>query len=211
MKSLALRLYQEFNPGSPLRSPRPKYLVKPDQNNYGLRWFDKKRYQDILDLIAIDGQEVLFKFMFPKTRSTIRYFRDVFNTQDTHHLDRFYVFAICNQKDEVIGWIQYMVDGYRTKLKKIANLSGKPLILEVSYAKFFNPENKHVAVNGLKNSIDIIKKIDHNDSGEIYLSGYTDPANPASESVLKANGFEKLSQQMLYINEVSNIWIKKIN
>ncbi|MFA5894518.1 MAG: hypothetical protein WC851_01965 [Candidatus Shapirobacteria bacterium] len=211
MKSLALRLYQEFNPDSPLRSPRPKYLVKPDQNNYGLRWFDRRRYQDILDLVAIDGQEILFKFMFPKTRSTIRYFRDVFNTKDNHHLDRFYVFAICNSSDEVIGWIQYMIDDYKTKLKKIAGIKGLPLILEVSYAKLFDPKYNHVAVNGLKNSIDIIKKIDHNNSRPIYLTGYTDPANPASENVLKTNGFEKLKEQMMYINEVSNIWIKKIN
>lgn len=211
MKPLATRLYQEFNPDSPIRSPRPKYLVKPSKNNYGLRWFDKSRYQDILDLIAIDRQEILFRFMFPKTRSTIRYFRDVFNTVNNHHLDRFYVFAITNQSSEVIGWIQYMIDDYRTRLKKIAGIVGKPLILEVSYAKLFDSKNKHVAVNGLKNSIDIIKKMDQNNSQEIYLSGYTDPANPASEYVLKNNGFNKLKDQMLYINEVSNIWIKKIN
>lgn len=211
MKSLPDRLYQEFNPNSPIRSPKSKYLLKPDKNNYGIRWFDKKRYQDILDLVAIDGQDALYKFMFPKTPSTIRYFRDVFNTKVNHSKDHFYVFAICNQSDNVIGWVQYMIGDYRAKLKKIAEISGKPLILEVSYAKLLDSKNKYVAVNGLKNSIDIIKKLDQNTHKEIYLSGYTDPANPASEYVLKNNGFEKLKEQMMYINEASNIWIKKIN
>jgi len=211
MKPLSVRLFQEFNSGTTLLSPKPKYLYAPDSKNFGLRWFDKKRYQDILDLVAIDGQEILSKFMFPKTPSTIRYFRDVFLTKETYQKDHFYVFAICTEDDRVIGWIQYMVDEYRTKLKKIASIPGKPLILEVSYAKLFDPQHKHVAVNSLKKSIDIIKEIDPQNSGDIYLSGYTDPANPASEYVLKTNGFEKLKDHMLYINELSNIWIKKIN
>lgn len=211
MKSLPIRLYQEFNPGSPIGSPKPKYLVKPDKDNYGLRWFDKQRYKDIINLITIDQQEILFKYMFPKTRSTIRYFRDVFNTEENHSKDHFYVFAITNQTDEIIGWVQFMIDDYRTKLKKILAIKSHPLILEVSYAKLFDEKHHHVAVNGLKQSIQIIKKIAQNDSREIYLSGYTDPANPASENVLKANGFEKLKEKMMYINEVSNIWIKKIN
>ena len=211
MNDLILQLYQKFNPGVPIRSPSPKYIVRPTIESYGLRWFDKKRYQDFHDLVTIDRQELLLQNMFPKTPSRKKYFIDVFDSKDKHSHDHFYVFAICDQTDKVVGWIQYMIDDYRAKLKKIASLPGRPLILEVSYAKLLDPKYPRVVVNSLKNSIDIVKKIDNLESKEIYLSGYTDPTNSASEFVLNANDFEKLSEQMLYINEVTNIWIKKIN
>jgi flagellar motor protein MotB len=103
-----------------------------------------------------------------------------------------------------------MIDDYSGLIKKTTKINLRSLVLEVSYAKLFNKNYKGVAVNGLKQSIDIIKKINNNYSKDIYITGYTDPQNIASEYVLETNGFTKLSQQITYINELSNIWIKKI-
>lgn len=211
MHKIATKLYQEFNPGVPLKSPRAKHLSKPDQENYGIRWFDKKRFKDILSLMTIDMQEILLKTMFPKTKSTKKYYKDVLSAYDYRHENYFYVFAITNPKHDIVGWIQYMVDSYGGKLKKILSIDRRSLIFEVSYAKLFNKNYKGVAVNGLKQSINIIRKMNSYNLKDIYITGYTSPNNIASEYVLKANDFIKINQQITYIDEISNVWIKKIN
>lgn len=211
MQKIATKLYREFNPGIPIKSPKAKHLARANGDNYGIRWFDKKRFSDFLSLITIDTQEILLQTMFPKTPSTKKYYRDVFKSADNYHKDNYYVFAITTPKHNIAGWIQYMVDEYKSILKKEMSFKKNSLILEVSYAKLFKKNYKNVGVSGLKRSIDIIKKMKINHHKNIYITGYTDPLNLASEYVLKTNGFEKLSFQMMYINEVSNIWIKKIN
>lgn len=211
MQKTATELYHEFNPGIPLKSPKAKHLARADKEHYGIRWFDKKRFNDFLSLITIDNQEILLKTMFPKTPSTKKYYRDVFKSADNYHKDNYYVFAITTPKHNIAGWIQYMADEYKNILKKEMNFEKNSLVLEVSYAKLFKKNYKNVGVSGLKRSIEIIKKMKNNKTRNIYITGYTDPNNIASEYVLKNNGFEKLSSQMMYINEVSNIWIKKIN
>jgi hypothetical protein len=207
---LAIRLYQEFNPGLPLRSPRPKYLIPPTAQSFGLRWFDPRRYTDMIDLINIDRQPILTTNMYPKTPSTIRYYRGVFNTQNNYIKDNYYVFAITSHSHQIIGWIQFMLDDYRSHIKKIAHLPHRSLILEVSYAKLFTTTHKYVARIALKQSVDIILKMNNNHSPNIFLTGYTDPQNVASESALMNNDFQKLDQQIHYIDSLSNIWIKKI-
>ena len=210
MHKISTQLYREFNPGQPIKSPKAKYLSRADSQNYGIRWFDKKRFKDILSLITIDTQEILLATMFPKTPSTKKYYKGVLTSADNHHQDNYYVFAITDPKHNIIGWIQYMIDDYRGNLRKVTKIPINSLILEVSYAKLFSKNNRGVAVNGLKQSIDIIKKIDNNKSQHIFITGYTDPNNIASENVLQINGFEKLESQITYVNELSNIWLKKI-
>ena len=39
----AIRIYKEFNPNKPIKSPRTKSIKKADKENYGIRWFNKKR------------------------------------------------------------------------------------------------------------------------------------------------------------------------
>ena len=207
---IASRLYQEFNPGLPLRSPRAKYLVPPTSKTFGLRWFDSRRYSDFIDLINIDRQPILTANMYPKTPSTIRYYKGVFNTQYNYPKDNYYVFAITNHNHKIIGWIQFMLDDYRGHIKKIAQLPHRSLILEVSYAKLITTNHKYVARIALKQSIDIILKMNNNHSPNIFLTGYTDPKNIASESALINNDFQKLDQQIHYVDDLSNILIKKI-
>lgn len=206
----AIEIYHIFNPGQPVRSPKASFIKKPINGEYGLRWFDKRRYQDIVELLSIDQQEILLHTMHPKTPSTTKYILDVFNTQYQHHLDHYYVFAIVNSTHKIVGWVQFMVDEYRSQIKKFANLNRQSRLLEVSYAKIHDQTHQGVAVHGLKYAIDIINKMDNNDSKELYITAYTDPTNTASEKVLQYNNFQKLNHQIIYINEISNIWIKKV-
>ncbi|MBP9818044.1 hypothetical protein KBC75_04870 [Candidatus Shapirobacteria bacterium] len=211
INSIAHKLFQEFNPHTKISSPKAKFIQKANSENYGLRWFDKRRYKDIFSLVTIDKQPILLQFLFPKTPSKLRYYRDVFNSSQKHSQDHFYVFAITDLTNEIIGWVQYTPDVNVSQLRKITKISRGSLVFEVSYAKLFTPNNRYVAVNGLKQSLETIRTIDNHKSKEVYLTGYTDPLNSASEAVLKNNGFIKLSHQIPYENELSNIWLLKIN
>lgn len=207
----AIKLYKEYNPKKPIKSPRSKPIKPTDKNNYGVRWFSKKRFRDILSLVAIDKQELMASKMLPKAPSKMKYYRDVLNSSENHEKYQFYVFALTDFNNEIIGWVQYVPDENTGKLRKIIRLEKKALIFEVSYAKLFSQSLKGVAVNGLKNTLEILRKIDNNDSRDLYITGYTDPKNIASEYVLNSNRFTKLDEQILYENEMSNIWIRKIN
>lgn len=207
----AIKIYQEYNPKRNLKSPKTKVIKKADKHNYAIRWFNPKRFKDILALITIDKQEILFKKMLPKTPSKLSYYRDVLNSSTNHQFDNFYVFAICNYRNDVIGWIQYMPDENLNKLKKIIKIEAKALVLEVSYAKLFSTNLKGVAVNGLKQTMDIVRKLDNNNYKDLYISAYTDSKNIASEYVLNTNRFEKLKSTIIYANEPNNVWIRKLN
>ncbi len=207
----AVKLYKEYNPKIPIKSPRSKPIKPADKENYGVRWFSKKRFRDILSLVAIDKQELMVLKMLPKTPSKMKYYRDVLNSSENHDKYQFYVFALTDFNNEIIGWVQYLLDENTAKLRKIIRLEKKALIFEVSYAKLFSQNLKGVAVNGLKNTMEILRKIDNNDSRDLYITGYTDPKNIASEFVLNSNRFTKLDSQIIYEGEMNNVWIRKIN
>lgn len=211
MISTAIKIYKEFNPKKPLKSPKVKPIKKADKENYGVRWFSKNRFRDILSLVAIDKQDQLAKKMLPKTPSKMKYYRDVLNSSTNHNKYKFYVFALTDFNNEIIGWIQYMLDDNTAKLRKQIWIERKALVFEVSYAKLFSQKLKGVAVNGLKQTMEILRKIDDNVSYDIYITGYTDPKNIASEYVLKTNRFEKLKNKILYDDELNDVWIRKIN
>lgn len=211
MIDIAIKLYRELNPKKPIKSPKVKVIKKADSENYGIRWFSKRRFKDILSLVVIDKQEELARKMLPKSPSKMKYYRDVLNSSENHSKYNFYVFAICNFKNEIIGWVQYMQDDNLPKLRQLIRIERKSLVLEVSYAKLFKSNLKGVAVNGLKQTIDIIRKIDNNVLRDVYITAYTDSYNIASEYVLKTNRFEKLDKQIIYDGELSNVWVRKIN
>ncbi len=104
-----------------------------------------------------------------------------------------------------------MPDENLNKLKKIIKIEAKALVLEVSYAKLFSTNLKGVAVNGLKQTMDIVRKLDNNNYKDLYISAYTDSKNIASEYVLNTNRFEKLKSTIIYANEPNNVWIRKLN
>ena len=207
----AIRIYKEFNPKKPLKSPRTKILKRADHENYGVRWFNKKRFKDILSLVVIDRQAELAKKMLPKNPSKMKYFRDVLNSADNHSKYQYYVFALTDHDNEIIGWVQYLLDENVTKLKQQIRLERGAIVFEVSYAKLFNQNLKGVAVSGLKQTIDILRKIDNNDAKDVYVTAYTDDKNIASEYVLNKNRFTKLEKQIVYDNELNNVWVRKIN
>lgn len=211
MITTAIKLYKEYNPKRPLKSPKVKMLKRGDNENYGVRWFSKNRFKDILSLVTIDGQEQLAKKMLPKTPSNLKYFRDVLNSSENHSKYQFYVFGLTNSNNDIIGWMQYTIDENTPELRKVIRLEKKALVLEVSYAKLFSQKLKGVAVNGLKQTIDILRKIDNNGSRDLYITGYTDPKNIASEYVLNANRFTKIDTQIMYEGELNNVWVRKIN
>lgn len=207
----AIKIYKEFNPKKAIKSPRTRILLPANRDNYGVRWFNKKRFKDILSLVVIDRQEQLARKMLPKTPSKMKYFKDVLTSGETHKENQFYVFALTDIYNEIIGWVQFMLDENVSRLRKIVYIERKALVFEVSYAKLFSQKLKGVAVNGLKNTIDIIRKMDDNDSKDLYITAYTESNNIASEFVLKTNRFEKLNEQISYENELNNVWIRKIN
>lgn len=211
MITTAIKIYKEFNPGKALKSPKVKPIKKADKDNYGVRWFSKRRFRDILSLVAIDKQEELVKKMLPKTPSKMKYYRDVLNSSENHSKYNFYVFALTDHNNEIIGWVQYMLDENVSKLRQIIRIERKALVFEVSYAKLFSQKLKGVAVNGLKQTLEIIRKIDNNDLRDIYITGYTDPKNIASEYVLNTNRFEKMKKKIMYEGELNNVWVRKIN
>lgn len=211
MISTAVKIYKEFNPRKPIKSPRTKIIRKTDDTNYGVRWFNKKRFKDILSLVAIDRQQELAAKMLPKTPSRMKYYRDLLNSSENHAKYQYYVFALTDFNNEIIGWVQYILDENVSKLRKHIYIERKALVFEVSYAKLFNQNLKGVGVNGLKTTMEILRKIDNNDSKDIYITGYTESKNIASEFVLKTNRFEKLESQIVYENELNNAWIRKIN
>jgi hypothetical protein len=207
----AIKLYKEYNPNKPIKNPKAKLLRPADKNNYGVRWFKKTRFKDILSLVAIDRQAILSKKMLPKGESKMKYFRDVLNSSENHDKYQFYVFALTDIKNEVIGWVQYLPDENTGKIRKLVKLEKKAKVFEVAYAKLFSQNLKGVAVNGLKNTMDIIRKIDNNGSYDLYITGYTESRNIASEYVLNSNRFTKLDSQIVYEGELNNVWVKKIN
>lgn len=207
----AIKLYKEFNPKKPIKSPKVKVLRKADKENYGVRFFSKKRFKDILSLLTIDKQNILVKKMIPKSTSKMKYYRDVLNSSENHHLYQYYVFALTDFKNNVIGWVQYFPDENISKLRKIFYIERKALVFEVSYAKLFSKNLKGVAVNGLKTTMEILRKIDNNDLRDLYITGYTESKNIASEYVLNANRFTKLDKQIMYEGEPNNVWVRKIN
>lgn len=211
MISTAIKIYKEFNPKKPIKSPRTKIIKRADNKNYGVRWFNKRRFKDILSLVVIDRQSELAKKMLPKTPSRTKYFRDVLNSSENHAKYQYYVFAITDFNNEIVGWVQYLLDENINKLKQQISVERGAIVFEVSYAKLFNQNLKGVAVNGLKQTIDIIRKIDNNDASDIYITAYTDANNIASEYVLNSNRFTKLEKQIIYENEPSNVWVRKIN
>lgn len=207
----AIKLYREYNPNIVIKSPRSKPLKPADIENFGVRWFNKKRFRDILSLVAIDRQEVMAKKMLPNLPSKMKYYRDVLNCPDSHEKYKFYVFGLTDIKNEMIGWVQYMLDENTGKLRKIIRLEKRALVFEISYAKLFSQNLKGVAVNGLKNTMEILRKMDNNGSRDLYITGYTDPKNIASEFVLGSNRFTKLESKIVYDNELCNVWVKKIS
>ncbi len=211
MIQTAIRIYKELNPKKPLKSPRTKILKKADSENYGVRWFNKKRFKDILSLVVIDRQTELAKKMLPKTPSKMKYFRDVLNSSSNHPKYQYYVFAITDHNNEIVGWVQYLLDEHLSKLRQQIKLERGSLVFEVSYAKLFNQNLKGVAVSGLKQTMDILRKIDNNDAKDIYITAYTEDKNIASEYVLSKNRFTKLEHKIIYDNEFNNVWVKKIN
>lgn len=211
MISTAIKLYKEYNPKKPIKSPRTRIIKKADNENYGVRWFNKKRFKDILSLVAIDKQGELMGNMLPKTPSKMKYYRDVLNSSENHHLYQYYVFAITDFYNDIIGWVQYSIDENTSKLRQQIRIERKAIVFEVSYAKLFNQKYKGVAKNGLKQTIDIIQKIDNNVTRDVYITAYTEDTNIASEYVLSSNRFTKLEKQIIYENELSNVWIRKIN
>lgn len=211
MIATAIKLYKEYNPNKPIKSPRARPLLKANKENYGVRWFNKNRFRDILSLVAIDKQNILTKKMLPKSPSKMKYYRDVLNSSSNHHLYKYYVFGLTDFNNEIIGWVQYVPDENLSKLREIIKIERKALVFEVAYAKLFSQKLKRVGVNGLKQTMEILRKIDNNDSHDLYIIGYTDTKNIASEYVLSTNRFEKLNKQIIYGNELNNIWIKKIN
>jgi hypothetical protein len=162
-------------------------------------------------LVAIDKQDQLAKKMLPKVPSRMKYYRDVLNSAENHNLYQYYVFALTNFNNDVIGWVQYVIDENLAKLRRLIYIERKALVFEVSYAKLFSQNLKGVAVNGVKNTMDILRKIDNNSLHDIYVTAYTDSNNIASEYVLSKNRFIKLEKQIIYENELSNVWVRKIN
>lgn len=211
MINTAIKLYKELNPGKPIKSPRIKPLRPADKNNYGVRWFSKKRFRDILSLVAIDKQEQLAKKMLPLKPSSMKYYRDVLNSSTNHDKYQFYVFALTDSNNEIIGWVQYVLDENVAKLKQQIRIERKAFVFEVSYAKLFNQNLKGVAVNGLKLTMELLIKMDNNVARDIYITGYTESRNIASEYVLNANRFTKLEKQVVYEGELNNVWVRKIN
>lgn len=207
----AIKLYKEFNPKKPIKSPRTKIILAADKNNYGVRWFNKKRFKDILSLVMIDKQEHLAAKMLPKAPSKMKYYRDVLNSAENHSKYQYYVFALTDLHNDIIGWVQYSVDENISKLRRIVHIERKAIVFEVSYAKLFSQKLKGVAVNGLKTTMEILRKIDNNDLKDIYITAYTESKNIASEFVLNSNRFQKLDNQIMYENEFNNVWVRKIN
>lgn len=221
MEGTANILYNFFNPSKAIVTPQPKSILPPKNGNYGIRQFQKNKYEDILRLIEIDIQKELQEFMLPKHPSSIRYYKNLLSQKNQGFKIPWYVFGITDSKNEIIGWIQFSLSSNMRWIRSKFKIEPKSLVMEIAYAKLFNNSNKQVIVNGLKKMLDLLSKCDDrlfpvpkNKSKCIYISAFSDPRNVASERVLEINEFIKLKRQIFYdkADETpSNVWIKKIN
>lgn len=210
MNLTPLKIYRKLNGSVHVRSPRAKYLIPPAPDRYGLRWLYQNRYRDICELMTIDRQPELFEYMHPKVPSTFSYFQYAFQSSKHYLKDHFYVLAITSPDHHIIGWVQFIRDPNRRLIKHFTKINYNSLVLEVAYAKLFQGEYRHVAQDGLRLSIGVLKRFYRHSPRHIYLTAYTDESNVASEVVLLKNDFQKLQATINYEGDPCRIWIKKI-
>lgn len=128
------------------------------------------------------------------------------------------LYAVSGKKSEgeLEGWVQLLPEGKerinRIKKEGVADLSKNHLILELSYARYFNPKlkteenEKGLISSGIRQICYLLglvfNKKDKADQKsqkpmlkpKIDVVAYTDPQNEPSERVLEKSGFKKLGQ-----------------
>lgn len=227
-KELFERIYEVNN----MLSPAWK---SSSEEPYAIRRFNSSKSEDTQRFTDIDRHPEALKWMVPSEPSSSEEIDYLLNIDETSESDPRIIWAIVNEKDEPIGWIQFYKDSKIDDVKKAElGIENDALLLEVSYAKLFStwPDGIEfidertnldtdiygsVVPNGLKQTLlklanmeEQISKSSGIKSRSIYISAYTNPKHRASEIVLAGNGFVKKGT-IDYDGEEDNLWIKKIN
>ncbi len=122
------------------------------------------------------------------------------------------ILAVASREDmSILGWVQcYPVDPkLLAGVKQQTSISEDAQIFEISYLKNFKANKPGVAVNGVKQVLEIIQAANHGHK-QVYAVASTNPLNIASEKVLEKNGFLVLPNEIEYDGESDHAWVKKL-
>lgn len=203
------------------------WKASPDEP-YGIRRFNGNRSEDTQAFKDIDRHPRALEFLIPPRPSSRKKLDWLVRINEADEKDPRLMFAIVDDKNEPVGFIQFYPDKAIEKLRDQVDIPKDALVLEVAYGKRFvdwpkgkwwlrdrdnlpTEEAKGVAISGLKQMLIKIEQMEKTVlAGPIFITAYTNPENLASEGVLRQNNFTKLEQQMDYGKEKDNVWIKKI-
>ncbi len=210
----------------------PPWKSSPEEP-YGLRRFSPNRSEDTQRYKDMDRHPEVLKWVLPPEVLSNEDLDFLIGTDESSAEDPRAIWAIVDERNEAIGWIQFYPDEiFPVEKRKELGIPENALMLEGSVCKLFNEwprysrfikdrdnldtENKTgVAANGLKQSLIRLKQMEStlaeyskNDPRPIFITAYTDPKNPTSESSLIKNNFQKIGT-VDYEGEINNAWIVK--
>jgi len=210
----------------------PPWKSSPEEP-YGIRRFNPIRSEDTQRYKDMDRHPEVLKWMLPPEVLSNEDLDSLIRTDESVVEDHRAVWAIVDERNEALGWIQFYPDEILTKEKrKELGIPENALILETSYCKLFNEWPKYsrfikdrdnldtvtnygIASSGLKQSLIKLKQMESVLSENLkiepkplFITGYTDLQNIASESALIKNNFQKIGT-VDYESEINNAWIVK--
>ncbi len=216
-------------------------LWKSDPNEpYSIRSLNPRNSEETQIFTDIDRHPEALRNMLPPKKSKPKNIDYLINANQmskdykTKKKDPRQVFGIVDDKNHLVGWVQYYREENLGNLQEQANIPENAVVLEISYGKLFSKwpkythfknertnlpdkESKGVAISGVKQSLIKLREMEKTTSAEIhperpiFVSAYTYPDNIASEKVLLQNGFKKLEKMVNdKIGKPNNVWIKQI-
>lgn len=215
-----------------ITEPNKPWKLDPNEP-YAIRTLNPNSPLDTQFYTDIDRSPGVVEWTIPSRRSKPHEIDDYIRVSEANASDPRKLFAIVDENNIPVGWVQYYLDKKIAWLTERAKIPENALVLEISYAKldvgmkgknwytgrsrrgFPQKQPRGVAVSGVRQSTEYIRqmeeklaKISFEPVRPIWFTAYTDPENAASEQVLVKNGFFKLEEQVDYDGEMNNVWIK---
>ena len=195
--------------------------IRDDPNEpYIMMEFDPDNPKHVQVFADMDRQPEALKWMAGHQISTPEELDELIRASLNDPKDPRLLLAVATREKEILGWVQYYPEHAERieQINKQMKLPENALVWETSFLKYLT-EVPHpgVAVNGVKQTLGIIADLEvtiaqaaNKEPRPIVITAYTDPANGASEAVLKKNGFQLLGEKVDYDGELNNAWVKII-
>jgi hypothetical protein len=195
--------------------------IRDDPNEpYIIMEFDPDNPKHVQVFADMDRQSEALKWMAGHQISTPEELDELIRSSLNDSKDPRLLLAVATRDKEIVGWVQYYPEHTERieSIKKQTEVPENALIWETSFLKYLT-EVPHpgVAVNGIKQTLQIIMDLErtiaqatNKTPRPVVITAYTDPANGASEAVLRKNGFQLLAEEIDYDGELNNTWVKII-